>query len=178
MNSDHSIGSEGSLRPPDDEATESGDDSSRHHVSTNVNAETAGNGTERARIQKLLHEDVTKSIIAAFFAVYNKLGYGFLEKIYCAALAIELRRRGHRVGREVVVPVYYDGERIGSYRVDLLTDDVVVVEVKSTERLNPSDPRQLLNSLCATSLDVGLLLHFGPKPKFHRVIAPRRFRRS
>lgn len=139
------------------------------------NAEKSRNGTETSPKQQrreLLHEKITKSIIDAFFAVYNKLGFGFLEKVYCAALMLELRRRGHKVAREVNVPVFYDGCAIARYRIDFIVDDVVVVEVKSTERLNPNDHRQLMNSLRATPLEVGLLLHFGPNPKHYRIFAP------
>jgi len=82
---------------------------------------------------------------------------------------IELRRRGHKVAREVSVPVFYDGIQIAKYRLDFLVDDLIVLEVKSTALLNPSDQRQLLNCLCATKFEVGLLLHFGPKPKFYRL---------
>jgi len=150
------------------------EDSTPQQASATVNAEAAGNDPERARIGKLLYEEITQSIIAAFYAVYNKLGYGFLENVYCAALAFELSRRGHKVAREVTVPVFYDGVQIAKYRVDFLVDDVVMLEVKSTAMLNPSDERQLLNCLRATPLEVGLLLHFGPKPKFQRIVASRK----
>lgn len=147
------------------------EDSSAENASSNSNAEAAGNGAETARIGKLLYEDITRSIIAAFYAVFNKLGYGFLENVYCAALTIELRRRGHKVAREVTVPVFYDSQQIARYRADFVVDDVVILEVKSTALLNPNDKRQLLNCLRATPLEVGLLLHFGPKPEFHRIVA-------
>jgi GxxExxY protein len=153
------------------------DGSSEPEASSVLNTEPAENCAETAPIRKLLHEDVTKSIIAAFFTVYNKLGYGFLENVYCGALALELRRRGHRVAREVAVPVYYDGEQVAKYRMDFIADDVIVLEVKSTAVLNPSDKRQLLNYLRATPLEVGLLLHFGPKPKFYRCVASQQSRR-
>ena len=57
--------------------------------------------------------------------------------MYCAALVYELRKRGHRVAREFAVPVFYDGHVIAKYRIDFVVDDVIVVEVKSTELLNP-----------------------------------------
>jgi hypothetical protein len=83
------------------------------------NAEAAGSGAEKARIE-LLHEGVTESIIGAFYDVYNTFGYGFLESPYCGALLIELRRRGHRVGREIPVPVLYKGVQVATYRIDFL----------------------------------------------------------
>ena len=155
-----------------------GDDhSSQNQASTVGNAERAGNSAEKARVETLLHEEVTKAIIDAFFAVYNKLGFGFLESVYCAALAYELRKRGHRVVRELSVPVFYDGHPIARYRIDFVVDDVVVVEVKSTDVLSPRGRRQLMNCLKATPLEVGLLLHFGPEPKFQRIVASKEFHR-
>lgn len=154
------------MRPPSRD-----DDSVPRTASTAFNDERAGKGQGKAR-KKLLHAEVTQAIIDAFFAVYNKLGFGFLENVYCGALILELRRRGHSVAREVLVPVFYDGVVVARYRMDLVVDDCVVVEVKSTEVLNPNDQRQLLNYLRATPLEVGLLLHFGPRPKFYRVATP------
>ena len=139
--------------------------------STGTSTDTARRRTDTGRTEQLLYGDITRSIIAAFYAVYDALGYGFLESVYCAALEHELRKRGHKVVRELAVPVFYDGVRVGRFRLDLVVDDCVVVESKATEVLNPSHRRQLLNGLKATPLEVGLLLHFGPKPKFYRFFA-------
>ena len=68
--------------------------------------------------------------------------------------------------------MFYEGVAVARYRMDLIVDDCVVVEVKSTELLNPNDQRQLVNYLRATPLEVRLLLHFGPRPKFYRLAAP------
>ncbi len=118
----------------------------------------------------LLEEALTRSVIGAFFDVYNHLGHGFLEQLYVTALERELVARGHRHSREVVVRVHYKGDEIGVQRLDLVVDEKLVVEVKSTEDLHEGAVRQLLNYLRATNLEVGLLLHFGPEPKFHRVV--------
>jgi len=155
-------------------ASPTDDDSSRRKASTAGNADKAGHCTDTSRTEKLLFNEITKSIIAAFFAVYDKLGFGFLENVYCGALTLELRRRGHKVCREVLAPVYYDGVQVGRYRADFVIDDAVVLEVKSTERLNPNDSRQLLNCLRATPYTVGLLLHFGPKPSFYRLVSTKK----
>lgn len=119
---------------------------------------------------QLLHEALTESVIGAFFDVYNILDFGFLEHVYSAALERELRSRGHSVGREVGVEVMYKGEEIASQRLDMVVDDCLVVEIKSTMLLPPTAKRQLLGYLRATRIEVGLLLHFGPEPKFHRQI--------
>jgi GxxExxY protein len=119
----------------------------------------------------LIHEELTGSIIAAFYDVYNKLGFGFVEHLYGAAMERELRKRGHSVGREVVVRVYYEGEEIGLQRLDMIVDEVVVVELKSSAQLPKITPRQLLSYLHATNLEVGLLLHFGQSPAVVRLVA-------
>lgn len=116
----------------------------------------------------LLNEALTRSVIGAFFEVYNTLGYGFLEHVYLVAMERELLSRGQRVGREVGVRVFYKGEGLTTQRLDMLVDERLVIELKSTSRLPVSATRQLYNYLRATNLEVGLLLHFGPEPKFHR----------
>ena len=118
---------------------------------------------------ELKHERLTHSVIGAFFEVYNTLGCGFLEQIYLGALALELRERGHFVDREVQVRVHYKGVEIGWQRLDMIVDGMLVVEVKSTTELHASARRQLRNYLCATRLDLGLLLHFGETAKFCRL---------
>jgi GxxExxY protein len=119
----------------------------------------------------LVHDRLTHSVIGAFFEVHNTLGFGFLEQLYVEALAIELRERGHVVDLEVGVQVSYKAVEIGWQRVDMLVDGILVLEIKSTAELHPSARRQLLNYLCATRLELGLLLHFGPSAKFYRVVA-------
>ncbi|MEP6622454.1 MAG: GxxExxY protein [bacterium] len=115
---------------------------------------------------ELMEEALTKSAIGAFFEVYNALGYGFLERIYVAALEEELRMRGHDVEREVRVRVTYKTKDVGRQRLDMVVDGRLVIEVKSTFNLHSSASRQLYNYLHATRLQVGLLLHFGPEARF------------
>ena len=119
---------------------------------------------------ELLHGDITGEIIAAFYAVYNELGYGFVESVYIRALAIELFQRRMNVAREVPVTVYYKGVTVGTYRADLVVADTVVVEVKAGDHAAASDRPQLINYLRSSGKEVGLLLHFGPKAVLKRVI--------
>jgi GxxExxY protein len=116
----------------------------------------------------LAEEAITRSIIGAFYEVYNILRFGFSESVYQAALERELIARGHIVAREVSVRVYYKGEAIAWQRVDMLVDNKVIVETKSTFLLSPTARPQLQNYLRATNLSVGLLLHFGPRAEFFR----------
>lgn len=122
----------------------------------------------------LIDEQLTGSIIGAFYEVYNDLGYGFLEHLYCNALEQELRDRGHQVGREVGVSVYFKGRELGQQRLDMLVDGRVVVEVKSTLTLHRDPARQLFNYLRATNLNVGLFLHFGREANVQRVICSKK----
>jgi GxxExxY protein len=117
-----------------------------------------------------IHEELTRSVIGAFYDAYNTLGFGFLEHVYVLALERELRARGHRVGREVGVTIMYKGDELAMQRLDMVVDEVLVVETKSTYELHPVASRQLFNYLRASGLHLGLLLHFGPKPKIHRVL--------
>ena len=109
------------------------------------------------------HALLTKGIIGAAFEVHRVLGRGFLEKVYEAALARELRGRGHRVVNQAEMEVNYKGESVGVYYADLLVDDAVVCEVKALDKLIPAHEAQLLNYLKATGIKVGLLLNFGPQ---------------
>ena len=118
----------------------------------------------------LIDEQLTESVIGAFYEVYNALGFGFLEQVYTTALERELRARGHVVGREVWVPVFYKGDLISRQRIDMVVDGRLVVEAKSTHDLHKFAPRQVYNYLRATCLEVGLLMHFGPEPAFYRLI--------
>ena len=120
----------------------------------------------------LLEEALTYSVIGAFFEVYNTLGFGFLEHIYVLALEKELIARGHRVRREVWVDVMYKGQRLGRQRLDMIVDDKLIVEVKSTYELRKEEARRVYSYLHATKLEVALLLHFGPEAKFYRMVAP------
>ena len=119
---------------------------------------------------ELLQETLTRSVIGAFYEVYNHLGFGFLEHLYVMALERELLAREHNVARELCVRVMYKGQELGVQRLDLIVDDKLVVETKSTSDLHKSATSQLYNYLRATNLELGLLLHFGPRPNFHRVI--------
>ena len=122
----------------------------------------------------LIERATTSEVIGAFYDVYNTLGFGFLEFVYSLALERELVRRGRSVEREVPIPLHYRGELLTAYRLDMLVDQKVIVEIKSTHALPSSTQRQTLNYLRATDLEVALILHFGPKPEFIRLVHSKR----
>ena len=120
---------------------------------------------------RLLHEELTREVIGAFYTVSNTLEYGFLESVYSKALYIELRKRGIRTEREVAVVVHYDRYNVGRFVVDHLVEHVLAVELKARRVLALDDRRQLQNWLRSSDLELGILFHFGPRPAFYRVIS-------
>jgi len=114
------------------------------------------------------HKELTEKIINIFYRVYNKLGYGFLEKIYENAMMIEFKREGILAISQSPIKVFYDGEVIGEYYADILVDNKVIVEIKASKRLVEENEAQLLNYLKATDIEVGLLLNFGTEPEVKR----------
>jgi len=118
----------------------------------------------------MLHEEITNDIIKVFYDTYNQLGYGFLEKVYENAFAIELKTKGFNVKRQYPITVFYKGENIGEYFADIIVNDLVLLELKSAEDISLAHRNQIINYLKATKMEVGLLFNFGEKPKFERFI--------
>jgi GxxExxY protein len=118
----------------------------------------------------VVHEELTNKIISAFYNVYNALGHGFLEKVYENALVIELKKIGLFVTQQASVKVFYDGIRVGDYFADIVVNDLVILELKAAEAMKNEHIAQLTNYLKATDNEVGLLLNFGRKPEFKRII--------
>lgn len=121
-----------------------------------------------ADYQDYKYKELTEKIINIFFRVYNKLGYGFLEKVYENAMVIECKKEGIPVTTQSPIKVVYENEIIGEYYADLLVGNKVIVEIKATKSLAEEHESQLLNYLKATNIEVGLLLNFGPEPKIKR----------
>lgn len=107
-------------------------------------------------------------IIEAYDEVYGALGYGFTEKVYENALAIELKESGLRVETQKYLPVYYRDQLVGEYIAEMVINESVLLELKAVRRLAEDHEAQLLNYLKATIIEVGLLLNFGPEPRFKR----------
>lgn len=118
----------------------------------------------------MLYEDITGEIIKAFYKVYNKLGYGFLEKVYENSMIIELKKSGFQIKQQQNIKVFYEKEEVGNYYADLIIEDKVILELKCCENLREEHKSQLINYLKATNIEVGLVLNFGKKCEFKRVI--------
>ena len=125
-----------------------------------MNAEKAG----------FKYQELTEKIIRIFYGVYNKLGYGFLEKVYENAMMIELKKENIRSLNQAPIKVTYDNEVIGEYYADILVDNKIIVEIKAARNLSRENEAQLLNYLKATGIEVGLLLNFGVTPELKRKV--------
>jgi GxxExxY protein len=104
------------------------------------------------------HSDITSMALKCYYNVYNALGFGFLEKVYESAMLIELSKKGLTCLRQHPVEVFYESRKIGLYFADIIINECVIIEA------------QLINYLKATTIEVGLLLNFGKKPKFKRKV--------
>jgi GxxExxY protein len=116
------------------------------------------------------HSGLTESIIGVFYEVYNELGFGFLESVYRKALKLSLEEKGLTVEAELPVPVFFRGTNVGDFRADLVVNHAILLELKTAETIIMPHEAQLLNYLRATSLEVGLILNFGPRPQVRRLL--------
>jgi GxxExxY protein len=116
------------------------------------------------------HYQITDKIIEAFYKVYNKLGYGFLERVYENAMIIELRKLKCNVYSQKKIDVFYDNIKVGEYYADLIVNELVIVELKAIDILNKNYDAQLINYLKASNIEVGILLNFGLSAQFKRRI--------
>jgi GxxExxY protein len=106
-------------------------------------------------------DNLTEIIIGCAMKVSNKLGAGFLEKVYENALALELRKAGLVAEQQKQILVAYDGVIVGDYSADILVNGLVILELKAVKFIDEIHMAQLLNYLKATGLRVGLILNFG-----------------
>ena len=118
----------------------------------------------------LKHAGLTDKIIGVYYDVYNELGYGFLESVHEESMAIALREVGLAVQRQVAVPVVFRGRQVGDFRADLLVESTILLELKAARTLDRSHEAQLLHYLRATEIEIGLLLNFGERPQFRRLL--------
>ena len=111
--------------------------------------------------KQMTENDISYIIRGANFRVYNSLGPGLLESVYEAALEYELKKAGLKVRTQVPLPVIYDGVRLEvGFRIDILVNDLVIIEVKSVEELARVHHKQVLTYLRLSGKKLGLLVNF------------------
>jgi GxxExxY protein len=122
----------------------------------------------------MTENEIARIVVDAALKIHKTLGPGLLESVYQAVLDYELQKRGLRVAQQVGVPVHYEGVKLElGFRLDLIIDGKVIIEIKSVEALAPVHKRQLLTYLKLTGLRLGLLMNFNVelmKNGIHRVV--------
>jgi GxxExxY protein len=109
----------------------------------------------------MTENEISYIIRGAIFKVYNELGPGLFESVYEAALIYQLKKDGVNVKNQQEVPVFYDGQRLDiGFRLDILVEDLVIIEIKSVEELKKVHHKQLLTYLKLTTLKLGILVNF------------------
>lgn len=116
-------------------------------------------------------KELIGKIISCAIEVHKKLGPGFLESIYHAALPMELVKQKLKVETQKTIKIFYDGKEIGLHRLDLVVEGQIIVELKTVKEFDDSHTAQLISYLKATGLKVGLLLNFAKAAlKIKRVV--------
>ena len=118
----------------------------------------------------LKHGSITDQILGVFYDVYNELGHGFLESVYHRSLVFALESKELKISSKVAIPVWFRGHKVGHFEADILVEGCVMLELKAVRTLDSSHRAQLLNYLRATDIEVGLLLNFGERPEFKRLV--------
>lgn len=118
--------------------------------------------------KNLLFSEITDKIIACAYDVYNKLGFGFSEKVYENAMMIKLTQKQLTSIQQAPIHVLFEGQRVGEYSADIFVDNKIIVELKAVAALSKAHEVQLINYLKATNTKVGLLINFGEKLKIIR----------
>lgn len=110
---------------------------------------------------RMTENEISYKIRGAIFNVFKNLGPGLLESVYVAALEYELKKEGLNIWKEVPVPVHYDGEKLEiGFRIDLLIENKVIIEVKSVENLAEVHHKQVITYLKLAGLKLGILVNF------------------
>lgn len=129
-------------------------------------------------VDNYLYSDLTEKIIGCAYRVFDKLGSGFLEKVYENALKIELEKNGLKVVQQYPIKVFYDGIPVGEYFADLLIEDKIILELKAATELSKAHETQLINYLRSTGYQVGILINFGDTLTIRRKVMTANYKKN
>jgi len=121
-------------------------------------------------VEERKYRELVYKIIGVYYDVYNELGHGFLESVYQKSLGIALKAEGLDACWPIAIPVSFRGHQVGHFEADMLVEKCVLLELKAMRQLDRSHEAQLLNYLRATDIECGLLLNFGLRPEFRRLL--------
>jgi GxxExxY protein len=130
----------------------------------------AADATPPAHASSYRLAGVTKKLLDSFYEVYHELGGGFLEAVYANAFAIALTHATVAFQREFLIPVFFRGVIVGTYKADFLVANEIVVELKAAQTIDRVHIAQLVNYLRGSTLELGFVFNFGPKPSYKRMI--------
>ena len=116
------------------------------------------------------HSELTNLIIGVFYDVYNELGFGFLESVYRNAMKFALEEKGLTVEAEAPIAVFFRGKNVGDFRADLVVNRCILIELNTAERIVMAHEAQAINNLRGSSLELALILNFGPRPGVRRLV--------
>ncbi len=121
--------------------------------------------------KEILYKELSYKIIGLAMEAHNKLGYGFLEKVYENALMVLFRREGIKAEQQKPITVYFESEIVGEYYADILVEDKTILELKSAGKIIDAHKAQAINYLKATTLRLAILLNFGKeKLEYERIV--------
>jgi GxxExxY protein len=119
------------------------------------------NTKPKTMVENLLYPDLSYQVVGLAMEVHNRLGYGFLEKVYENALMILLRKAGIKARQQCPIKVYFEGEEVGRYVVDIVVEESIILELKSQDIITNANRAQTLNYLKATGYKLAIILNFG-----------------
>lgn len=120
---------------------------------------------------ELIYPKESYSLVACAYAVFNRLKYGYHEKYYQRAYAVELKKAGYKFDRELRADIVYDGQKIGKYFVDFLVEGKIIVEIKVGNDFHTNYLKQVLSYLKVTKKRLGIIILFTPKGvRFKRLV--------
>jgi GxxExxY protein len=117
-----------------------------------------------------IHAQLTERVIGVFYLVANELGYGFFESVYRRSMVIAPREAGMKVQEEVGMPVFFHGREVGLFQADIVVNDVLILELKAADEITRAAETQLKHYLRSSDIEVGLVLAFGERAKFRRIV--------
>ena len=126
--------------------------------------------TDKSSAPLLAHHELTGRILECFFEAYGELGHGFSEAVLLRAMVIVLEQTGMHVIRQAPLDVSFRGHSIGKFYPDVIVDRAVLIEIKATATIERYAVAQTLNYLKVAGGGVGLLLNFGHRPEFKRLV--------
>ena len=122
-------------------------------------------------VATLLFKELSYAIIGAAMAVHSAFGSAFLESVYEAALALELKRRGIAFERQKRLPAFYLGEQVGEFKADFVIEGKIILELKAVKEINEIHEAQAHNYLAASALRLAIIINFGsPSLTSERVV--------